>query len=101
MRTTRWDVVWWWRGGSERGEWIAADATPETADAVASEIRRMGYFAVKGLRSIGAPEGSPREENARALARFMAWGQNLVDDAGAALDAEAAGLASLAKGGAL
>lgn len=52
------DVVYWWRGGAEVGEWC--EALPGVdIDATVREIERGGRVAVKGRRSIGPPEGSP------------------------------------------
>lgn len=49
------DVVWWWKGGTEKGRWHAAAAGNRT------EIRRMGYVAHDGSLTIGPPEGPPSQ----------------------------------------
>lgn len=67
------DVVWWWRGGREAGEWLPAE-TRGDADAVALEIERGGRVCVKGLRDIGPPEGPPSEERFREVeTQTMPW----------------------------
>jgi hypothetical protein len=67
------DVVWWWRGGSEVGEWLPALGTD--LDQVRSEIRRGGRVAHLGSRSVGAPEGAPTAEEFRRLEREQGWPQ--------------------------
>lgn len=47
------DCVWWWRGGTENGEWMRADAG--TRD----DIRRMGYAAFDGSIDVGPPDAPP------------------------------------------
>lgn len=51
------DVIYYWVGGTQRGIW---KATLGYSEQMLVEIRRMGYHAVAGRRSIGAPEGPPR-----------------------------------------
>lgn len=53
MTKFKYDCVYWWNGGTERGKWMRADAG--TRD----EIRHMGYVAHNGNSAIGAPEGPP------------------------------------------
>lgn len=55
------DVVYWWRGGSEYGSWLPAYALPgpDGLKAQAREIERMGYVTRLGKRSIGPPETPP------------------------------------------
>lgn len=49
----KYDCVYWWNGGTERGRWVQAD--PGTRE----ECRRMGYVAYDGKTTIGPPEGPP------------------------------------------
>lgn len=59
-----WDVVYYYKNG----EWHEADPfCPKSlggqggdVHALVNSIRKMGYPAVPGVRSIGAPEGAPR-----------------------------------------
>lgn len=55
------DVVYYWTGGTERGQWN--EAQYGTRD----ELRKMGYVAHNGIRSIGAPEGPPSIEDFKSL----------------------------------
>lgn len=58
MPKPTYDVVYYWTGGSEAGQWNAA--SPEgDADEQVRAIRRQGYFALKGRRSIGPPDDAP------------------------------------------
>lgn len=57
---TRYDAVYYWSGGRERGEWRFAPAGDDYRATVAS-IRRGGRVAFPGKVSIGAPEGPPSE----------------------------------------
>jgi len=57
------DVVWFWRGGSEVGQWHAADF----AEGRVAELERMGFVALTGKRSIGAPEGPPSADRLAAV----------------------------------
>ncbi len=63
MTTAKYDRVYYWTGGTERGQWNEAipGAWPDhqDIDSMIADCRRMGYVAVKGCASIGAPEGSP------------------------------------------
>ena len=56
-------TCYYWTGGREVGRWREAlcfgGVTPERQ---IERLARMGYVAVKGDDSIGAPEGSPSEE---------------------------------------
>lgn len=60
---TNYDRVYYWTGGTENGRWREAipNVYPEYKgiDALLADLKRMGFKAVKGLASIGAPEGSP------------------------------------------
>ena len=55
------DVVWYWLGGREKGEWLPADAGTRSA------IRQGGRVAHDGLLAIGAPEGPPDEAEFRSV----------------------------------
>ena len=57
----RYDAVYWWQGGSEQGRWIEAQPGANVHETVRA-LRRMGYVAHPGRRSIGAPEGAPSRE---------------------------------------
>jgi hypothetical protein len=52
----KYDCVYYWVGGTERGVWKKADA------GTANKIRKMGYVAHDGNTSIGPPEGAPLQE---------------------------------------
>ncbi len=61
----KYDVVWYW-SAAPRGEgyrWAAATpgVWPEflTVDQLVENLGRAGYPAVRGLLSVGAPEGAP------------------------------------------
>lgn len=47
------DCIYYWSGGTERGQWHRAEITAYDA------VTRQGYVVVKGKTSIGAPEGAP------------------------------------------
>ena len=54
----KYDVVWYWVGGTEAGEW--RECVPdEGLEADRERLKRMGYVAYLGRRSIGPPEGPP------------------------------------------
>ena len=55
------DCVYYYVGGTERGEWKEATIGPQSIDVVIESIERSGYYAVPGKRSIGRPEGAPRK----------------------------------------
>lgn len=58
-RGPKYDVVWYWKDS----KWHEAD--PEVYEEYKSvydlvqDIRKLGFIAKPGLRSIGAPEGAP------------------------------------------
>lgn len=54
----KYDVVWWWRGGREHGEWCEALPGADIAETI-QRIERAGYVAVRGSRLVGPPEGAP------------------------------------------
>lgn len=64
---TRYDVVYYWAGGSQNGEWREAQpgVWPErlTMEQLLANLIRAGFVAHRGLRSIGAPEGPPSRED--------------------------------------
>ncbi len=78
---TTYDVIYYWTGGREVGEWnatlsvghdshyIDGSLTNPTRniDDLISKIRRQGYVAHRGLRSIGPPEGPPTDAEFKAL----------------------------------
>lgn len=76
---TQYDVVWLWSGGRENGYWSAARpaaSTRQAVDKLVDEIERAGRVAVRGKRSIGAPDGCPSEDRFEAIgmgkkARFL------------------------------
>jgi len=55
------DVIYYYNGGTLRGNWHAAEIGPDGIEATIERIERMGYFCRRGRRSIGAPEGAPSE----------------------------------------
>jgi hypothetical protein len=58
----KYDCIYYYVGGTERGIW--RECSIETAvgiEAQIESIERSGYFALRGNRSIGAPEGPPHE----------------------------------------
>ena len=58
------DVIYYWTGGREEGEWRAAIHQSEgMPDESIRRIERMGYVAHRGQRSIGPPEGPPCESD--------------------------------------
>jgi hypothetical protein len=63
---TKWDVVWYWVGGEEVGEWREAFPGADIDETVRG-IERGGRVAVKGLLSIGAPEGAPSPDALRSV----------------------------------
>lgn len=58
---TKFDTVYYFAGGTENGEWRQVALMGRDAETVRQEVARMGYVAVKGLMSVGAPEGPPRK----------------------------------------
>ena len=52
--------VFYWVGGTARGEWRRADAGTR------ADVERMGYVAVDGSTSIGAPDGPPSPQRISA-----------------------------------
>jgi len=68
--------VWWWVGGTERGEWreTAVQAGEDAKDLVRS-IRNQGYVAIPGNDAIGPPEGPPRVEAFDALPGYDRYGR--------------------------
>ena len=70
MSKTQYNVVWYWSGGRESGYWTGArphTITSEAVDVLVSEIERGGRVAIRGTRSIGAPEGRPAEARFEAI----------------------------------
>lgn len=53
---TKYDVVYWRRGGTENFEWLATYPDDGDIDGMVEDLERMGYRAVRGLRSIGPPD---------------------------------------------
>lgn len=76
--TQKYDRVFYWTGGCEVGMWSAVivgacradDGRPMTADEIVAQCRRMGYVAVRGSSTIGAPEGAPSAEALAAVTAF-------------------------------
>lgn len=58
--TITYDTVYYFAGGTENGEWREVHLLGRDAETIRSEIARMGYSVVKGVRAIGAPEGPPK-----------------------------------------
>lgn len=67
----KYDVVYYWVGGTESGRWHAADPFVSKAlggvdgnvQALVERTERMGYHCVPGIRNIGAPEGAPTQKH--------------------------------------
>lgn len=55
------DVVWYWVGGTERGNWNRADK------GTAKSLRRMGYVAFEGSLSEGPPKQPPKAKEINAV----------------------------------
>ena len=70
-RMTKFDTVYYWIGGTERGEWRECPTSDSVEDTL-RDIERMGYVGVRGKRSIGAPEGAPVSQLAARDARIAA-----------------------------
>jgi hypothetical protein len=87
------DTLYYWRGGAKRGAWHVVEshkgcATLEELRAKRAELERMGYVAVLGRTSIGAPEGPPSAERlAEALKLRLDRLPNAPTEAHAMLDA--------------
>lgn len=64
---SKYDVVYHWVGGREEGRWHEVHTVPEMAEERLAEVRRMGYVAHRGVKSIGAPEGPPSDADFRAI----------------------------------
>lgn len=54
----QYNTIYYWLGGSRYGKWYK---TLGYSIKMLGDIRRMGYIAHPGLRSIGAPVGPPPE----------------------------------------
>lgn len=62
------DVVWYWYGGTEAGEWRAANLyLSKSLEELVAKIERQGRVAIPGFRRHGAPEGPPSRERFRAV----------------------------------
>ena len=59
---SKYDVVYYWSGGTE-GKWRESfpGVFPDykTVDKLVADLERAGYPTVRGLLSVGAPEGAP------------------------------------------
>lgn len=63
------DCVFYWVGGTERGEWRQADAPIGELDHVILSLERMGYVALPGCSRIGAPDTPPSAERINTVLR--------------------------------
>ena len=63
----KYDCTYWWKGGTERGEWVQADAGKR------AELNRMGYVAADGKTSIGAPDGPPSLADIQSVLRPLGF----------------------------
>ena len=63
-KSGKYDVLWYYVGGLERGSWKMVSCVPEDFEANEKLLRLAGYFTRRGRRSIGAPEGAPVEMKA-------------------------------------
>jgi hypothetical protein len=61
------DTVYYWTGGTERGEWRETFITAAEIEETLASVRRQGYVAVRGSKAIGPPEGAPSAERLRAV----------------------------------
>lgn len=57
----KYDTLYYYRGGAERGEWFPVACTPAEFEAKEKELRRAGYVTRRGDSKIGPPEGPPVE----------------------------------------
>ena len=59
----KYDRIFYFKGSKEAGQWHSCpvEAT-SSVKAQVQELRRMGYYAVEGLSTIGAPDGNPIAE---------------------------------------
>lgn len=56
----RYDLVFYWTGGTQSGYWNAArPMNGETLDDLADRIRAMGYVTRFGSSAIGSPDRGP------------------------------------------
>jgi hypothetical protein len=65
----KYDVVWYWVGGTQHGQWNPAFPDEGIEEGV-RVIERMGYVAHAGRRAIGPPEGAPPKAE---LDRVLGW----------------------------
>lgn len=68
------DVVWYWVGGTEMGRWHDSPREGQWPEAELRRqreaIRRQGYVAHLGRRSLGAPEGPPTAQEIKEVTSF-------------------------------
>lgn len=58
---TKYDVLWYYIGGTARGEWRDCLDGPAEFERLEKELARAGYVTRRGRRNIGPPEGPPAE----------------------------------------
>lgn len=61
------NVIWFWRGGREVGEWKPSNRGAGTVGADLTRLNRAGYVAIAGNYNMGAPEGPPSDAKFRAI----------------------------------
>jgi hypothetical protein len=61
VQMTKYDVLWFYQGGTDCGRWQAALVEPKIFDQTENALHHMGYFTVRSRRAIGPPEGPPAE----------------------------------------
>lgn len=65
---TQYNVVWYWKGGTESGEWRHAWPGADIRETVRN-LERSGYVAVTGTTAGGPPDGPPAPERIRDVLR--------------------------------
>lgn len=71
MSRTKWDGVYYWVGGTERGEWrFTQQGAGETIEEVIAKLEHTGRVALRGKVSIGPPDTPP---SAEAIAEVLKY----------------------------
>ncbi len=79
MAKSIYDVVHYWIGGRECGEWVtitpplrsAPDSAKVALKAVKEGLEKQGYVALLGKSTIGAPEGAPKRRRFEDIGVFL------------------------------
>jgi len=67
---SKYDVIWYWKGGRSRGAWHQILIGPPTQNELEESIRTLnaaGFVNYPGTRSIGPPESPPMDREFVAL----------------------------------